>query len=345
MKPSHVALFAAMFSLSAAGLAAQEAKQETKQEEKKFETKGAPPVKEKEEAAVDLGVVEPGAMGKYQVILPGGQIVLPPPEMNKAQEIEREQYRQMPLTPQEIMKLRRQMLELETSKAKPIIEPKIRTRAISVSLEAGHEVPQILIAPGNVASLAIVDSLGQPWPLADGPVVGDQESYLVHVSPQVPNVVNIAANRTAGASTLSLLLEGQSVPLIVRLLTSHDQHDARVDLMMPMSGPRSTAAVRDAAGASIIPASVGDETMLAFVQGVPPKGAKEVRASSPLLRAWVMGETLFIRTIASLVSPAWDGESHGAAGVNVYRLPKTPFILISDGGNIQTVQLVFPVED
>ncbi len=294
---------------------------------------------------VDISVVEQGDMQKYQVILPGGQIVLPPPDTTSKTEFEREKYLQAPVTPQEIEQWRKMMLEIDKARSRPLIEPKVRTRTQQISFDAGHELPVIHIAPGNVSSLALVDVMGQPWPIADSPVVGDQESYLVHVSQQVPNVINVAAARTAGASTLSILLKDQSVPLVVKLVTDLKEHDARVDLIAPMPGPNSSKAVLTG-GTSSIPVTTADKVMLAFVEGVPPEKAKEVRVSGTNgLRAWVYNGELYIRSIYELTSPSWDGEAHGAGGVHVYRLVKTPFILVSNRGTIETVQLTLPSEE
>lgn len=309
-------------------------------EQGKKETK-----KDSPDGDIDISVVEQGDMQKYQVILPGGQIILPPPDTTSKMEFEREKYLQAPVTPQEIERWRKMMLEIDKARSRPLIEPKVRTRTQQISFDAGHELPVVHIAPGNVSSLALVDVMGQPWPIADSPVVGDQESYLVHVSPQVPNVINVAAARTAGASTLSILLKDQSVPLVIKLVTDLKEHDARIDLIAPIPGPNSSKAVLTGGTASI-PATTADRVMMSFVEGVPPEKAKEVRVSGTNgLRAWVYNGELYIRSIHELTSPAWIGEAHGAGGVHVYRLVKTPFILVSNRGVIETVQLSLPSEE
>lgn len=294
---------------------------------------------------VDISIIEQGDMQKYQVILPGGQIILPPPDTSSKMEIERERYLQAPVTPKEIEQWRKMMLEIDKARSRPLIEPKVRTRTQQISFDAGHELPVIHIAPGNVSSLALVDIMGQPWPIADSPVVGDQESYLVHVSQHVPNVINVAASKTAGASTLSILLKDQSVPIVMRLVTDLKTHDARVDLIAPIPGPNSSRAALTG-GASSIPPTTADKIMLSFVEGVPPENAKEVRVSGTNgLRAWLYNGELYVRTIYELTSPSWNGEAHGAGGVHVYRLVKTPFILVSNRGVIETVHLSLPSEE
>src|SRR3546814_16324980 len=76
-----------------------------------------------------------------------------------------------------------------------------------------------------------------------------------------------------------------------------------------------------------------------LLDGVAPPSAVALRVDSPSSRAWRIGETVYLRTNFSVLSPAWTGSVTGPGGVTVYALPDTPVVLISDNGRMSQIRI------
>lgn len=280
--------------------------------------------------------------GKTVITAPDGYVLLPPPDItNREQIFQRQGYVNFPLTPAQIRALRKQQLEIEQAKDAPLIKPEIRSRAVVLSFESGAKIPEVEIAPGHVASLVFLDASGNPWPLADAPIIGDKDRFSVLVPKKMPNIVSVSTRTVTGMTNMSIVLENQPVPVNIILKSSKKYHDIRVDLTTAITGPKTEKQMASGLG-SVMPSQPADQTMMLFVSGVPPKEAKEIKVEDETgsMRAWLYGERLFVRTIRPLTSPAWEAEAHGASGVKVYRLEPTPFILFFDkGGRVRTAKI------
>src|SRR3546814_20294409 len=99
-------------------------------------------------------------------------------------------------------------------------------------------------------------------------------------------------------------LLGHPVPVVITLGWAEKEADFRVDLRVGTRGPN---AVQDVVGIGLPP--TGDSTMLAFVDGVPPKEAKRAKKSSPDVEAWRFEDLLYVRTRHDLLSPAYVARS------------------------------------
>jgi len=270
-----------------------------------------------------------------RVIEPEHFIVLPPLEDDRSavyRQVEREEVR---LNPDEIRQYRQMLLEREHA-ASYVKPPKLRSQTHTVSLAPGSNIPSIKIAPRYVSSLVVVDSQGNPWPIV-GHNNGSPTVFQTVVPEADPhNVISISALANVGASNLAILLEGQTVPLIVQLSIDRDEMDVRADMVISELGPRSSPILRHTSG--FIDATP-DSTMMAFVDGVPPQGAVGLTVSDSRFRVWEYGDQLYIRTGLSISSPRYSAISHGTGGVRVYRMNKTPMILFSADGRVGTLRI------
>jgi intracellular multiplication protein IcmK len=55
--------------------------------------------------------------------------------------------------------------------------------------------------------------------------------------------------------------------------------------------------------------------------------------------AYMVGDTTYVRTPLTLLSPGWSGSVSSADGMNVYSLSNAPVILLSDKGQVSRVRL------
>lgn len=278
------------------------------------------------------GVSTPNAP---RIVEPEHFIILPPLADDRGavyRQVEREEAN---LTPDEIRQYRQMLLEREHA-ANYVKPPKLRSQSHTVSLAPGSHIPSIKIAPRYVSSLVIVDSQGNPWPIV-GHNNGSPTVFQTTVPEADPhNVISISALANVGASNLSILLEGQTVPLIVQLFVDRDEMDVRADMVISELGPRSNPVLRHTSG---FVDATPDSTMMAFVDGVPPSGAVSLTVSDPRFRVWEMGDQLYIRTNLTISSPRYSAISHGTGGVRVYRMSKTPMVLFSADGRIGTLRI------
>lgn len=263
----------------------------------------------------------------YYFGFPGGPILLPPPDFRDLQG--EAVYQNFPLTPKQIEELRRMQMDIERAKVKPIINPKMVSRAIHIDMGTGAAMPKVQIAPGYVTTLVLVDAAGEPWPLGANPVLGDGASFSVSVPDGARNIINLTANALSARTTLSLIPESDNpVPIVLEIEASDRQHDTRVDLLLPEYRKGAPPLVDRA------PRNPADERMLAFVAGTPPQGsvALEVMPTDAPLRAWYYDGEVYVRSANQLISPAWSGEANGVGGVRVYRMaPANSILYYQDG--------------
>ena len=86
----------------------------------------------------------------------------------------------------------------------------------------------------------------------------------------------------------------------------------------------------------------GAPYMNAMLAGVAPADARplSVEGVSPDdIRAWRLGDEVYLRTRHVLMSPPWSASESGEGGVTIYALPTTPVILLSIDGRTISAQL------
>lgn len=263
-------------------------------------------------------------------------IIVLPPIADDREAVYRQATREESLlSPEEIRQFRQYILEKERA-VHHVDPPKMRSQSHSISLAPGSQIPKISIAPRYVASLVIVDSQGNPWPIV-GHNNGAPGVFQTSVPEADPfNVLSIAALMNVGTSNLAIQLEGQSVPLIVQLEVNPSVMDVRADLVVSQIGPRSSGMLNYSDG---MPSATPDTTMMAFIDGVPPSSALSLPVSDARFRVWEYNDQLYIRTGLHVSSPRYSAISHGTGGVRVYRMNKTPMLLFSADGKVGTLRI------
>lgn len=274
--------------------------------------------------------IKQGTMAPYTVTSPGGYIILPPPDIERGQRLDATIYETAPLSPEEIIKTRKLLQKQEDARRVPLVQAKEhRNRAVLASFDPGSRTQEIQLVPGYIGSLTFVDKGGNPWPISDAPAIGNADAFHVSVSQAAGNIVDLAASDTVSATNLRIILNGSRAPIILRLMANGKVHDERVDVMVDGIAPG--AEIVSTVSALTVPAAASDTDMLHFIAGSPPPGAVEQTVTgSNRMRAWKLNGQIYIRTIDELLSPPWNGESHGNGGVRVYRLPPTPIVMYID---------------
>lgn len=266
---------------------------------------------------------------------------LTPPETTDYQHAEK---LVAPYTQEEVVNLRKRLDTTRKAKAAKPLRSVPRISSISVDLSPGAELPIARVLPGEVTTLVFVDSTGAPWPLAVAPRISDPRFFDVEWLKDTASVV-ISALSGYEEGNITVFLVGMATPVMVKLATGEPDSkkatrivDYRLDLRIPGRGPNAQAAVYGSGRVSLY-----DDTMQAFLDGVPPKDARIVAISGGIaparLQVWQYGQDLFVRT-QNDIQTAFDQSMFAADGTRIYRLPLTPYITLSEaGGASVTLQL------
>lgn len=265
----------------------------------------------------------------------------------------------IPLTPDMIRALgkrlgdnRRAQEDVTTQFATPA------SRRVNVSFTPGQTVNIIQTVKGYPTALSFFDTTGQPWPIAwdtnsnpagvaggancssnpsaGGPAVA-AVGFFVCTPVKGSNVLEITPMSLQPRGGLLVTLQGAPKPISFLLVGGGGRYDADMSIQVADRGPNAKA--------GIVPALAPDTAapfLTAMLDGVPPADATPLSVSgvSPdELRAWRMGDRVYLRTRLTLVSPEWTASEHAEGGLTVYAVPSTPVVLLSANGRTVSASL------
>lgn len=240
----------------------------------------------------------------------------------------------VPLTPDQITEFRKRQDAARRAQNLPIAPVRPVTRTISLSLKPGEPTPVIRVTAQRVTTLTFVDITGKPWPVLSV-ATGDPSSLEAKsAGPQnETNIITLSPIRYQGATNVAVTLTKYPVPIVMTVTTGQEEVDYRVDVRVAARGPNATADMMGGGGL----APTDDNAMMAFLDGVPPRGAEKVSTGSRDVEAWMYGKMMYVRTTDQLFSPIYTAGQSGNAGVNVYKLPETPVLVMSRDGRMYQV--------
>jgi intracellular multiplication protein IcmK len=266
-----------------------------------------------------------------------GSDPLPPPRsamFNMAQEAI------SPVNPQEARELVGQANEMSKAfSTQPIaIIPKIS--ALTIDLSPGGSVPLVRTAMRYPSSLSFIDSTGAPWKLGAAPISGSGDFTLFYVPNS--NVMVVYANAPYVSANATVYLEGLSVPITINITSGEPDSqaktwtvDSRLDMRVPRRGP---AAAPGAAPEMRI--ALHDQTLQAFLDGVPPKGARRLKTTGgvPETSVWQLGDDLYVRSRAD-IRDEFEATLSSADGTHLWKLPLTPYVSFSVMGRTEALNV------
>lgn len=281
-------------------------------------------------APVQQPMPAPIAMpGQAGAPMPGGP--LPMPINLKQEALERT----APLTPDEILELRREMTRRGQAMQQPlapVAKPMRRFITLDLTPGAVPEVIRTAFAQGSVVSF--VDAAGRPWPVS---VADNFNPNGFDTAVFGSNGVSIGVkNEAARAGNVAVLLDGLTTPITFSVVTGQREVDYSVEVQLPRYLPGLPAPV----GAVEQIRSLGAADLMNFLLNTPPKDARALVTDSPNVTAWqVSPERMIVRTEALVASPAWQRRQSSTSGVNVYDLPITPRLVVAAQSQLMTVRL------
>ncbi|EAN9728873.1 conjugal transfer protein TraN [Salmonella enterica] len=241
----------------------------------------------------------------------------------------------VPLSPEAITQLRSGLDSVQRSTGTAPVTAVPRIRSLTVNLEPGSSLPMIQVLPNYPGVVNFTDQTGAPWPIAAPPVNGNPGGFLVNYLPDTPSM-SVQARRAYDTGSVTVYLRGLAVPVVISMSSGEPGNpqasqptDSRLDLRIPQRGPsaRPVATPRQKVG-------LYDNTLQAFLDGVPPKQAQRVKTQGavPDVRAWQIGDDIYLRSRAEL-RDAFDSTLSSADGTHVWKMPVTPFVTFSVQGH------------
>lgn len=235
---------------------------------------------------------------------------------------------QLPLTPPQIRTLHKLFDETQRAVAEyPGVPPKPTSSSLVVNLSPGATPPVIRLLNGYVTSLVFVDSTGAPWPVRSVDN-GDPKDFNITWDQKDSNTSTLLVQAITQykAANLAVQLEGLNTPVMLTLLPGQSAVDYRVDLHVPGIGPLALP-IQNGLPPSASPA------LLNVLSGIPPQGSRQLRVSPRgYAEVWLLGSNLYIRSRATVLSPAWIATMSSSDGTHAYKMPVAPMIIVSMNG-------------
>ena len=242
----------------------------------------------------------------------------------------------MPVTPDQIRQYRREDDKIKREMVVPVNPGRPVSRAVRVTLRPGEQPPVVRVQPGIVSSLTFSDTTGQPWPVLSV-VTGNPSVYVAQAAGEEgkTNIIVLSAIASHVPGNLAVTLVGHPVPVLLQLEQDNPETDYRLDVRMDARGPN---AAQEIVGVSSL-APTNDSTMIKFLDGAPPPGARKLHTSSPDVEVWRFEDIQYVRTRGEMLSPAYTARSNNVAGVNVYLMADAPVLLVSSGGRTSQIRV------
>jgi intracellular multiplication protein IcmK len=232
----------------------------------------------------------------------------------------------MPLTPDQVVRLRQQIDTAQRAAAVPAnIPPKPVSTTLMVNLAPGTTPPAVRLSQGYVSSLVFVDSTGSPWPIATFDI-GNPKALNIQWDGK-SNILLLQAISPYSNGDIVVRLVGLPTPVTLQLVAGQRVVDYRVDIHVSGLGPNT----KELPIGTRLPNSA-NQLLLSVLDGVAPPGSKSLNVIGADAQAWLMGETLYLRTRLTLLSPGWMGKMVSPDGMQAYELPRTSSILVSRYG-------------
>lgn len=233
----------------------------------------------------------------------------------------------MPLTPQQVVKLKQMIDQSQRAAAMPAnVPPKPVSSTLMINLAPGATPPAIRLAQGYVTSLVFVDSTGAPWPISAYDI-GDPKTTNIQWDGK-SNVLLVQATAPYGDSDLVIRLIGMPTPITLALVLGQRVVDYRTDIHVSGLGPNS----KDLPTGSGLPNSA-NQLLLGVLDGIAPAESRPLTVKGGDAMAWLLGDKMFLRTRFTVLSPGWMGRMVSPDGMNAYEIQKSASVLISQYGN------------
>lgn len=289
------------------------------------------------------GAGQPPAAQRSPVTAPAGRPApaapMPSPIPGGFDKVQSAIDQSVPLTPTEIMQLKRQLYERgmavyqnETNSppAKPV------TSVEMLDLSPNATPPVIRVAIGQGAVLSFNDAAGRPWPIVDNMNFNGRAYEGKLIGPHLYSIRLMSREQ----ASFTVVLKDLARPIVITVLPATDETDYLKEYTVPkfVDGVAPAAAVSSSRDGAL---SFNSAELLDYLYRTPPKGAKSLTTSGlPGVMAWqIAGSKMVIRTSGQVVIPAFFRRHGSTTGVTVFEVPLSPVVAITEGGEQHRVSI------
>lgn len=257
------------------------------------------------------------------------------PDVNNQEAFNSLTSQSMPMTPDQIRRLKQMLAVTQMASASPVgTPPKPTLSTQMVSLAPGAVPPVIRLQQGFVTSIVFVDDTGADWPI-DSYDLGNSQAFNVQWEAN-SNTMMIQAMSMYTYGNLAVKLKGLSTPVMLTLVPGQQIVDYRVDLRIQKTGPNANPII------TIQQPGAANDLLLGVLDGVAPQGAKILNVSGGDCQAWSYQHKMYVRTRLNVLSPSWIGKMTSPDGTNAYVMEESPTLLVSKNG--QPVELNIEID-
>lgn len=251
-----------------------------------------------------------------------------------------------PFTPSEIKMIKVIMNKNQTALAAPQVPSVFRNRSIVVSTAPGSIAPEIIISPGYITSLIILDKSGLPWPI-DQIALGSANNF--QFSKASDNVVTISPTNNFSTSNAIVFLKNLSTPIVFTIKTSNDIVDFKVEARVNQSNiskkySQNLTKFSGITSVSKLLSSLSlssNELSSLALDGIPPPSFTKLNNNAPFeLETWLNNNLIYVRTELELLSPAFLSKLSSSNGTHLYKIPYMANLLFIENGMVTPVKLV-----
>lgn len=238
-----------------------------------------------------------------------------------------------PLSPEQINALRNMLDQTQRAQAAaPYKTPPAPTStSLNIDLAPGAVPPVIRLSKGFVSSLVFIDSTGAPWPI-EAFDLGDPTAFNISWDKK-GNTLMVQARQDYSYGNLAVNLKNLNTPVMLTLVPGQRVVDYRVDMRVPGQGPQATVAI-----GNDLPAAA-DNQLLNVLNGIAPMNGRRLKTENDFAEVWMVGDILYLRSAYVMLSPAWVAKMSSADGMNAYKLPPSPLVLLMRHGQIVSVKI------
>lgn len=240
-----------------------------------------------------------------------------------------------PATPEQM----RSVVDKEKSYSNALYDnksPEALTDIIQVSTRPGASPVTILVAPYHTTTLNLIDSTGQPWPIAAIMYGNDVDYKIAKVDGHdYLNIIRIDPVRGVGTTNINMSLAGLPTTITVIIKNNTDKYYPSPILQIDKEGPQAKASPIYS-----LDSVNSDQVLKRIVLGIAPDGFEVLKSSDSNVEAWRHKNSLYIRTSYQPSSPLPRGVHHGPGGYAAYRMNDIPvLVMTTDNGHEKIIMI------
>lgn len=235
-----------------------------------------------------------------------------------------------PLTPHQIHKFKNRASEQAQANATPPgpSPAKGTSGTILVSMKPGQTMPAVRVGQGMITSMVFTDKAGKVWPI-ESYSIGDPKAFNVQWN-KSGGVLMIQGQKLFAQTNMGVMLQGMKIPVMLTLLIGQKKWDYLDYIRVQAYQPEDSMAEAETT-------SKAPEFLVKLLDGIPPMGSHSLTVNGGDAKVWSYNGDYVLLSRSSLLSPAWTSKfvGTGPSPLKAYELPKAPYILLSNNGQIE----------